>query len=170
MSIWITVDEAYVLGAMPGTLRTAYNTWILSHPTKAGRLAAVISGIVADFREGLRREAVETLSGNAAALPERCVRHAAAFVYFHIGVEMDAAQVDSRPGRGIFSILPEDSETGAGTVFNVAVNERGDDSDRIREYELARSFLRRLYAGPTCPGSPKYRGPVARKARGFREQ
>jgi len=166
MSTWITFNEAYVLGAMPLALRTAYNTWIAAHPAKAGRLAALIAGVVADFREGLRREAVETLDGNTAALPERCVRHAGAFVYFHLGVEMEAVQLESRNYPGTFSLVPGDPETGTGTVFNVAVNARGGESDRILEYELARAFLRRLYVGPKPPGSPRYRGPLAREPRG----
>ena len=165
MSTWITVNEAYVLGAMPASVRLAYEAWLTTYPGKAGRLAALTSGVVSDFREGLRREGVEVLDANAAALPERCVRHAGAFVYFHLGVEMEAVQEDSRVYPGTFSLVPWDTETGTATVFNVAVNARGGESDRIREYELARAFLRRLYVGPTVRSSPRYRGPVERAAR-----
>ncbi len=88
MAAWITVDEAYLLGAMPTALRTAYDDWLAANPSKAGRLAALTAGVVADFREGLRREGAEALDREADRLPERCLRHAVACVCSHLAVEM----------------------------------------------------------------------------------
>ena len=91
MAAWITIDEAYVLGAMPTALRTAYDAWLAANPAKEGRLAALAAGVVADFREGVRREGAEALDEDTATLPERCARHAAACACFHLAVEMGAA-------------------------------------------------------------------------------
>lgn len=91
MGTWITVDDDCVLGAMPTALRTAYDAWLAANPAKEGRLAALAAGVVADFREGLRREAAEALDEDTATLPERCARHAEASVCFHLAVEMGAA-------------------------------------------------------------------------------
>jgi hypothetical protein len=38
---------------MPSDVGTAYGAWLASHPEKAGRLAAVVGQVLADFRTGL---------------------------------------------------------------------------------------------------------------------
>lgn len=91
MGVWTAIDEPYLLGAMPTALRTAYDAWLAANPAKDGRLAALAAGVVADFREGLRREGAEALEEDTATLPERCARHAVACVCFHLAVEMGAA-------------------------------------------------------------------------------
>ena len=53
MAEWIEFSEAYVIGAMPSDVGTAYGAWLVAHPAKAGRLAAVVGQVLADFRSGL---------------------------------------------------------------------------------------------------------------------
>lgn len=67
MQDWITIDEAYLLGAMPTALRAAYDAWLAANPAKEGRLAAIAAGVVADFREGVRREGAEAPDPGARA-------------------------------------------------------------------------------------------------------
>ena len=88
MSGWVTVDEAYVLGAMPTELAGPYSAWIGKEPDKAGRLAEIVRGVVGDFRTGLRSNPTVVLDEGAGTLPERSVRHALNIIYYNLGLEM----------------------------------------------------------------------------------
>ena len=85
---WVTVDEAYVLGAMPTELVAPYTAWLSGNPDKADRLAAITRGVVADFRTGLRSNPTVVMAPGADELPERAVRHALNIIFYNLGLEM----------------------------------------------------------------------------------
>lgn len=84
---WIAFTEAYVLAAMPSEIEARYATWILD-PDKAGRLAEIISSVVADFRAGLAANPNIVMDSASDTLPERCLQHALVIVFYHLVLEM----------------------------------------------------------------------------------
>ncbi len=85
---WIPVDEAYVRDAMPTELASHYETWIWKNPDKSGRLAEIISSVVADFRTGLRSNATVVMDPAGNTLPGRGVRHALTIIFYNLSLEM----------------------------------------------------------------------------------
>ena len=45
---WTVLDEAKVLADCPTDLRPDYDQWLVDYPDKAGRLAEITGGIVAE--------------------------------------------------------------------------------------------------------------------------
>ncbi len=88
MAEWIEFNGAYVLGAMPSDVRTAYNAWIVANPAKAGRLAEMVGQVLADFRTGLSANPNVPMEADAAKLEIRCVPHALSTVVYHLMMEM----------------------------------------------------------------------------------
>jgi hypothetical protein len=88
MAEWIEFNGAYVLGAMPSDVRTAYNAWIVANPAKAGRLAEIVGQVLADFRTGLSANPNVQMEADAAKLEVRCVPHALTTVIYHLMLEM----------------------------------------------------------------------------------
>ena len=83
---WVTVDETYVVAAMPTEIRARYDTWA-ADPVKAARFAAIVRSIVDDFRTGLSANpSVEMEDGDT--LPERCLEHALTVIFYHLALEM----------------------------------------------------------------------------------
>jgi hypothetical protein len=85
---WIVVDAAYVLGAMPTALRAEYDAWLVANPAKAGRLAAIVSGVVAGFRDCLNRDPSVDVSTSASYLADHCTRHAVIISCYLVALEM----------------------------------------------------------------------------------
>ena len=88
MAEWIEFDEAYVLGALPSDVATAYGAWLTAHPAKAGRLEAMIGQVLADFRTGLSANPNVQMDADETKLEVRCVTHALATVVYHLMMEM----------------------------------------------------------------------------------
>jgi len=85
---WITVNEAYVLAAMPSELESEYATWIVANPDKADRLTEIAGSVVADFRTGLGANPSVVMESGDDTLPERCVRHCLMIIFYHLSLEM----------------------------------------------------------------------------------
>lgn len=87
---WVTVDAAQVLGVMPPDDVTGYEAWLVSYPAKAGRLAALTSQVLAEFRAGIATNPVNVLDRDVTKLPETCIRYCDTLVLFYLKVEMKA--------------------------------------------------------------------------------
>ena len=85
---WTVLDEAKVLADCPTDLRPDYDQWLVDYPDKAGRLAEITGGIVAEFRDAIASNPENLLNENPAALPESCIRHAEILIYGTLSMEM----------------------------------------------------------------------------------
>ena len=85
---WVTFSEAFVLGAMPTEIRSAYDAWLSANPAKADRFGEIIDSVVADFRTGLAANPSMVMDDETDTLPERCVQHALTVVFYHLMLEM----------------------------------------------------------------------------------
>ena len=84
---WVAVTEAYVVAAMPSEIRAKYDAWIVD-PEKAGRLAAILGSVLADFRTGLSANATVVMDSAVDTVPERCVQHVLTVIFYHLTLEM----------------------------------------------------------------------------------
>lgn len=87
---WVTVDAAQVLGVMPPVDVPVYEAWLVSYPAKVGRLAALTSQVLAEFRAGIATNPANVLDPDEAKLPETCIRYCDTLVLFYLKVEMKA--------------------------------------------------------------------------------
>lgn len=85
---WITLDESRVLADFPTDLLPTYQTWVADHPDKAGRLAQIISQIVAEFRDAISTNPASTLDPIKSKIPESCVRSAEVLIWGTLQIEM----------------------------------------------------------------------------------
>ncbi len=88
MSDWSTFDEAYVLGALPSDVGSAYAAWIAANPGKSQRLGLIVEQVRADFRGGLSANPNGTMDPDPETLHPRCVPHALTVVVYHLTLEM----------------------------------------------------------------------------------
>ena len=85
---WVTVDEAYVLAAMPTEIESGYSSWVVANPGKAERLGEITGNVVADFRTGLSANPSVAMDSDEDTLPERCLQHALTIIVYHLSLEM----------------------------------------------------------------------------------
>jgi len=88
---WVACTEAYVLVAMPTEVRTAYDKWLVTFPSKAGRLGVLGGQVVEDFRRALGSNPNVTLEDGDDLLPKQCVPHAMTVIFYHLMLEMGVA-------------------------------------------------------------------------------
>lgn len=85
---WTALNETKILADCPTDLRPLYDSWIAANPTKAGRLAEITAGIIAEFRDAIATNAANRLDADATKIPESCVRSAEVLIYGAIQNEM----------------------------------------------------------------------------------
>jgi hypothetical protein len=85
---WFTVNEAYILSAMPSEIEGKYTTWLAENPDKAGRLGEIAGSVVADFRAGLSANPAVEMDSGEETLPERCLQHAVTVIVYHLSLEI----------------------------------------------------------------------------------
>ena len=85
---WITLDESAVTAHLPTDLAGAYQSWLAANPDKAGRLAELTANTVAEFRDNIRTNPVNTLDEDPTKIPQSCVRHAESIICFQLAMEM----------------------------------------------------------------------------------
>ena len=77
---WVTLDEARVLADFPTDLRPLYDAWLLANTEKAGRLAELTAGVVAEFRDAIAANPANRLDPDTGKVPESCLRSAEALI------------------------------------------------------------------------------------------
>ena len=85
---WVVLDEARARSDMPTDLTPFYDAWLVENPGKAGRLAAIVSAVVAEFRDAIASNAANRLDPRTDALPESCIRSAEVLIYGSLQNEM----------------------------------------------------------------------------------
>jgi len=85
---WVTLDESSVTAHLPTDLAEAYQSWLAANPDKAGRLSELTANTVAEFRDNIRTNPVNTLDPDPEKLPQSCVRHAESIIFFQLAMEM----------------------------------------------------------------------------------
>ena len=85
---WVTLDEARVLADFPTDLRPLYDAWLLANTEKAGRLAEITAGVVAEFRDAIAANPANVLDPVRSRIPESCVRSAEVIVLGTLQNEM----------------------------------------------------------------------------------
>ena len=85
---WILLDEAKVLADFPTDLKPTYDAWLVTNPDKSGRLAEIISEVVAEFRSAIATTPSNVLDANPQKLPENCIRSAEVMIYGTLQNEM----------------------------------------------------------------------------------
>jgi len=105
---WVAVDEDYILTAMPVSVRTLYDAWIIANPDKAGRLAEITADTVMEFRAGIQTNAVNYVDADEEKLPQSCVRHCVTLVVYTLGLELESplvaneAAIDAKEKAEVF--------------------------------------------------------------------
>ena len=85
---WVTVNEAYVLAAMPSEIDDRYTAWLGQNPGKADRLGEITDSVLADFRTGLNANPSVSMDAGEDTLPERCLQHALTIIVYYLSLEM----------------------------------------------------------------------------------
>ena len=85
---WVAITETFVLAAMPSEVKPEYEAWILANPDKSDRLGEIIDSVVADFRAGLSANPSVVMDSETDTLPERCIQHALAIVFYYLSLEI----------------------------------------------------------------------------------
>ena len=85
---WVTMDEAKALADMPTDLSPSYAAWLIANPGKAGRLSAIVAGVVSEFRTAIASNPANRIDEDEAKVPESCVRSVEALVYGTLQNEM----------------------------------------------------------------------------------
>ena len=88
---WVTLDEARVLADFPTDLRPLYDAWLLANPSKAGRLAEITAGVVAEFRDAIASNPANRLDPDTGKIPESCLRSAEVLITGSLQNEMGLA-------------------------------------------------------------------------------
>ena len=85
---WVVLDETRARSDMPTDLAPLYDAWLVENPAKAGRLAVIVAGVVAEFRDAIATNAANRLDPRTEALPESCIRSAEVLVFGSLQNEM----------------------------------------------------------------------------------
>ncbi len=85
---WTTLNAERLLLDFPTDLLALYNTWIIDHPDKAGRLAQVTAETVARVRDAISSRPVNVLDPDPDAIPVSAVQAAETLVYGGLAMEM----------------------------------------------------------------------------------
>ncbi len=87
MADWVVYDTGAAAATLPPSLATAYAAW-LDAATRAQRLALLVSGVVADFRQAVAADADPVGKENATSVPVSCLRQVSAVVWYTLALEM----------------------------------------------------------------------------------
>lgn len=121
---WIALNETKVLADMPTDLRPLYDAWIVANASKAGRLAEITAGIVAEFRDAIATNPANRLDADATKIPESCIRSAEVLIFGALQNEMghklstDDAQAMTRAEILLRQIGYQHFIAGTGTATN----------------------------------------------------
>jgi hypothetical protein len=92
--MWTALTPAVVTNAMPTDLATLYAQWLETNPSKSGRLAEIVTEVVATFRSCVESNAKNTMDNEDDTVPTSGFRHALHEAIFHLGMEMGVAFSD----------------------------------------------------------------------------
>ncbi|MBP7831278.1 MAG: hypothetical protein KA248_15325 [Kiritimatiellae bacterium] len=85
---WVALNEALILTDFPTELRPLYDAWLVEHPDKAGRLAAIIANTAAEIRALVASNPVNQLDEDESKIPLSLLRQAETMIFFTLCMEM----------------------------------------------------------------------------------
>jgi hypothetical protein len=82
----LTVET--VLNGMPTDMGNLYRSWVDANPSKANRLAELVTETLGTFREAVSTQQLIVMDEDPAMIPVTGFRHALNLVVFNLGMEM----------------------------------------------------------------------------------
>lgn len=104
--IWVEITLADVLAHLPTDIKTSYDTWLVSYPDKAGRLATLTDNTIREFRDAIKSNPANVVDPRETFLPQSAVRHVESIIIFNLamemGVDLDSAGNSARTSADVF--------------------------------------------------------------------
>lgn len=166
--IWVEITLADVLAHLPTDIKTSYDTWLVSYPDKAGRLATLTDNTIREFRDAIKSNPANVVDPRETYLPQSAVRHVESIIIFNLamemGIDLDSAGNSARTSADVFlrqipygrwNTTTEDDASLPSPLFSVPVR-----TDFIgRALPLVASlllFASSAFGGWIKPGSTTY--------------
>ena len=166
--IWVEIILADVIAHLPTDIKTSYDTWLVSYPDKAGRLATLTDNTIREFRDAIKSNPANVVDPRENFLPQSAVRHVESIIIFNLamemGVDLDSAGNSARTSADVFlrqipygrwNTTTEDDASLPSPRFSVP--ERSDFGHRALPLMVCLLlFVMPAFAGWIKPGSTMY--------------
>ena len=104
--IWVEVTSEDVLANMPTDVREHYDEWLVAHPDKSDRLAALTANALREFRDALKSNHANQVDPREPYLPQSAIRHCENIIIFtlamEMGLELSGAANSARTSADVF--------------------------------------------------------------------
>jgi hypothetical protein len=126
--IWVEITLADVLAHLPTDIKTSYDTWLVSYPDKAGRLATLTDNTIREFRDAIKSNPANVVDPRETFLPQSAVRHVESIIIFNLamemGVDLDSAGNSARTSADVFLRQIPYGRAGANGLYRSGVAAR----------------------------------------------
>ena len=101
--MWKNLTVEHLESVMSAGLLSDYQAWLVSNPTKEGRLAVIIQQTAAEFRSAISANGLPLSDDTPTALPESCVRHAQTTILFELKKEIGQTMSEAENAAAVRS-------------------------------------------------------------------